>query len=388
MQSGKFFSNDVLRELGILNEDFQVNEDPQSTLKGLGKRASTFFMSGDKKKQAEFEIAYGKVAQRWFKEFNDRYVGDAATADNVIQFLTDKLTPYGDSIATDVLNVARSSLGQTAAQPTNGQQPNFGNLTATNPSADAISAEVPKSDNNKFGFNSQSGSTIGQPKTVSPETSIDPRGSNDYEITSQDVAANLPDNQTAPSAIQTTLAQQKRSKFNALSDPDAQTLATPKPVRENQEINKILRLSGLKEIIFEQALAKELLDKVFLDVAKIYYTRTGDKPPSTPQATPAANTTDQTSSASALSGDEDDENRVGTPSRSYGRSGRSDSTSSTTDLDPKVMFTNWLRQNQNNKKLLNFARSEIEKVLNNQDAATAAGSKADGGTKVVRFGGK
>lgn len=89
MQSGKFFSNDVLRELGVLNEDSRVNEAPLGMAAGLTTRLGTMMPGQSTRAKAKGKLETGKVANNLYQNYY-QWLGrnnQQPTEQSIIDFL-------------------------------------------------------------------------------------------------------------------------------------------------------------------------------------------------------------------------------------------------------------------------------------------------------------
>ena len=126
MQSGKFFSDEILRELGVLkdsspqalvNEESQVDEAPLGFGAGLAARLGTMMPGQSTRAQARGKLESGKVANNLYQNYYQWLGRNNLQPDEktIIDFLSANKMPTGNAQA--VLKQSQPNPQQTSQTP-------------------------------------------------------------------------------------------------------------------------------------------------------------------------------------------------------------------------------------------------------------------------------
>lgn len=380
MQSGKFFSDEILRELGVLkdsspqalvNEESQVDEAPLGFGAGLAARLGTMMPGQSTRAQARGKLESGKVANNLYQNYYQWLGRNNLQPDEktIIDFLSANKMPTGNAQA--VLKQSQPNPQQTSQTPPQKsatvQKGQF-NAPANTP--------IPQTKSSPFAKKPSQQATTATPSTPYPRTgtpasSLSPPSARDQELD------NIKRDQERD-AYQNQVAAARQRDDAAKKATDDVRKAVGSTMEES--INDILRLSGLSEVITEQlskkaiddafiAAAGEFLDKGYAEIPPVAAAAPGQPPSGTQASSEVPN--DETPQAS---GQPLNLTKSFQQGREDGTAGKPKQSNFNLSDDPKKDFNKWLefvKQRQDSAAIISYARRELKKLSTTTSATTA-----------------
>ena len=318
MQSGKFFSEETLKKLEVLNEDLetesQIDEAPLGALAGLGQRAlATFGIGQSTRAFARGKLDLGKKANELYNDYYNNWLPaltpPTPSRENILAFLNSRSVPTAN--ASKILDQAETD---NAAKDT---------------SKARLEAEKENKARNKAAAKKSSfvGGGKGPPYTP-------------------------------------------RSKVSTVTTPTSKS-AVP------ESLNDILRLSGLPEIVNEELTNKQISDaftaatgEEYINAQQAKLAPGGSVAGGGPSGVPGGGAG---GGPSGVSGGGPRVVSGGGPSGvSGGGAGGGPSGVSGGGSNPLAEFTVWVDTNKANIELLKQARKLLNQEITKLEAAAAA----------------
>ena len=361
MQSGKFFSNEVLKNLEVLKESspqVQVDEAPLGVGAGLAARLGTMMPGQSTRAQARGKLEAGKVANNLYQNYY-QWLGRnklQPSEKTIIDFLSANKIPTGN--AQTALIPKQPAPKKTKPAPTSA--PNQPLADPNSPQKGTFTA--PDLASSRDLIDKMEKPQVPYPQGPAPEVNVVqpqapyPRPDEKTKIINPQAPSNV---EPAPTQPQTQAQLRNKAQIDQQKKD-----ASKKPVPIPEELDDILKLSGIREFIFEKlsnqqisaafmAAAGEFLDKGYAELPPV-----AAAPPGQTASASAGGSSSTGASAPSTSG-----GSTATAGSGSGGASTGSSSSASTSSNPFEEFKTWLERNKGNQKVLNRAKKELENTI-------------------------